>query len=148
MLTVTIIEQETTSKSDSKPIWRPRTSKLGKLRMAHIYAERAYGPVHSYDNRGNRYKLPLRLEDDEGAFPASYAEVLGVAAQISYAHGDVYEALAELHEAARLDPQNAENLYLYSQYTIRKEKLQQKQERRKKAQDRDAEIHYQRAAGT
>ena len=87
--------------------------------MARIYAERAYGPCHSYDDRHHHVKFPLQIEEDMGA---AYAKVLGVAARISYEHGNTGEAINELRNAMSLDPLNSENEQLLKQYNERSTK--------------------------
>lgn len=76
----------------------------GKLRMARIYTERALDPRRPYDHRHNKL-YSLDIEPWEGAV---YAEVLHVAAKISYTHGDVREATRDLEKAGELVPLNEE----------------------------------------
>lgn len=104
-------------------------------RMARIYAERGYGPAHSWDHRQLRFeKFPLCLSTDRGAFPASYAEVLAVAARISDAQGNVFEAFWEISEAVTLDPLSEEIKSLFDKYEKQAHLLRSKREHRQKAQ--------------
>ena len=89
--------------------------KLRKYRLARIYVERVYGPLHSYDDRVNKKKFPLDFTPDEYHNPAAYAELLYVAAKISLAHGNGVETWGELHEAGNLDPTNLKVLELYKE---------------------------------
>lgn len=73
--------------------------------MARVYAERAYAPVHGCGDRNNKIKLPLNIEPDKAAL---YGEVIAVAARISIANKNMGEAVSELEQATKLDPQNAE----------------------------------------
>ncbi|CAD6594353.1 MAG: hypothetical protein ASARMPREDX12_008700 [Alectoria sarmentosa] len=73
---------------------------MGKLRMARVYTERALDPRRPYDDRHNK-EYCLDIEPWEGV---AYAEVLHVAAKISYAHGGVYQATADLGDAGLLVP--------------------------------------------
>lgn len=79
---------------------------LEKYRLARVWVESIYGPLHSWDRRHNREKFPLRLPEVNGAQPAVYADLLVVAARISIVHGHDRDAIEELHEASRLDPSN------------------------------------------
>ncbi|CAF9922819.1 MAG: hypothetical protein ALECFALPRED_002234 [Alectoria fallacina] len=72
----------------------------GKLRMARVYTERALDPRRPYDDRHNK-EYCLDIEPWEGV---AYAEVLHVAAKISYRHGGVYQATADLQDAGQLVP--------------------------------------------
>ncbi|KAG6994062.1 hypothetical protein G7Y79_00047g082880 [Physcia stellaris] len=78
---------------------------LGNSRLARIYVERIYGPLYSLDDRANRQKFPLANLKGR---PEAYAELLGVAAQISWSHGKWREAFCELHYAKELDSSNSE----------------------------------------
>lgn len=105
--------------------------------MARIYAERVYGPHHDYDiYRHHKHKFPLQVEADRGPL---FAKLLVVAAQISYAHGKVDEALDELRNAIELDADCQEAQALQSQYDERWEQLQKRKDARQQAQDRQAE---------
>lgn len=105
--------------------------------MARIYAERVYGPHHDYDMyRHHRHKFPLQIEADRGPL---FAKVLVVAAQISYAHGKVDEALEELWNAIELDADCKEAQALQSQYQERKEQLNKREAVRQQARDRRSE---------
>ena len=76
----------------------------GDKRMARIYTERALDPRRRFDHRGNKER-EIVVEPWEETV---YAEVLHVAAKISYAHGDVREALLDLHAAGQFLPFNEE----------------------------------------
>ena len=76
----------------------------GKLRMARIYIERALDPRRPYDNRSNKlYELYIMPWEN-----VVYAEVLHVAAQISYTQGDVSDAVQALKDARKFAPFNKE----------------------------------------
>ncbi|KAM0798572.1 hypothetical protein BDR22DRAFT_858925 [Usnea florida] len=72
----------------------------GQLRMARIYTERALDPRRPVDHR-YRKETYIETEDWEGVV---YAEVLQVAAKISYANHNVDEALYALDLAHRCVP--------------------------------------------
>ncbi len=76
----------------------------GQLRMARIYTERALDPRRRFDHRGNKEREIVVEPWEEIA----YAEVLHVAAKISYTHGDVWEAICDLKTAGHFDPLNEE----------------------------------------
>ena len=76
---------------------------LKKYRLARIYVERIYGPLYSCDDRGNRQKFPLEITAGGHAY---YAELLALAAEISFANGDKPTAHEELTYASSLDPLN------------------------------------------
>ncbi len=105
--------------------------------MARIYAERVYGPYHDYDSyRHHKHKFPLQIEADRGPL---FAKLLVVAAQISWAHGKVDEALEELCNAIELDADCKEAKALQSQYKIRKDQLNAREAVRQQARDRQAQ---------
>ena len=79
--------------------------KSGMLKMARIYTERAQDPRRPYDDRHNKMYSPLSVEPWEHVV---YSEILHVAAQISYAHGDVWGALESFQEAEELNPLDEE----------------------------------------
>ena len=68
--------------------------------MARIYAERVYGPMCSYSDRYWAQKTPLLVEEPYQKH--LYANVMVIAAQISYIHGQAKDAREELEEAVRL----------------------------------------------
>ena len=76
----------------------------GQSRMARIYTERALDPRRGYDHRFNKMHAIVVEPWEEIA----YAEVLHVAAKISYTHGDVSGALCDLHAAGQFVPLNEE----------------------------------------
>ena len=89
------------------------------LRMARIYTERALDPRRPYDDRHNKM-YSLDIQPWQGVV---FAEVLDVAAKISYTHGDVYEATLSLKEAGRLVPFNEEQQSRYEAWEIHAERL-------------------------
>ena len=78
--------------------WRQKT-----YRLARIYVERIYGPLCSYDDRANRQKFPLEITAGKHSY---YAELLAIAAEISFANGDEPTAREEFTYASGLDPLN------------------------------------------
>ena len=87
--------------------------------MARVYVERVCDPLYGFDDRANTVKFPLQDGEMKGS-PAVYVELLGVAAKISWSHGKMHEALDELHEAQRLNPDDLKiekQLEQYEAYT-------------------------------
>ncbi len=105
--------------------------------MARIYAERVYGPHHDYDIRHNKQKFPLQIDADRGPL---FAKVLVVAAQISYTHGKVDEALEELRNAVALDEECEEARGLQSRYLERQGQLREREAVRREARDRQVRV--------
>lgn len=109
--------------------------KSGMLRMARIYTERAMDPRRPYDHRHNKqYHLTVASWQD-----VVYAEVLHVAAHISYTHGDVWEAVGDLREADSLVPLNKEQKCVYEAWQERADRLvtrRANQEEARKSQER------------
>lgn len=108
--------------------------------MARIYAERAYGPVHSHDDKHNSQELPLGVRPEYGY---AFADVLLVAAKRSYQHGRVREAVDELKEAARLSPGNDDVQQLLKKYMTQYKECEDRRrgvrERRVRKQHRNFE---------
>lgn len=103
--------------------------------MARVYVERVYGPLYSYDNRLNNEKFPLQIESN---IIGVYADLLAVAAQLSWANGDVGGAIYELCEAERLTPENPDIRQLLQMYTQHWQSLMEKRGLwRKRQQDPD-----------
>ena len=73
--------------------------KSNELRMARIYTERALDPQRAFDRRDRIYKLVIQPWKR-----IVYAEVLHVAAMISYTHGEVNLAVSTLAKAGEYAP--------------------------------------------
>ena len=105
----------------------------GQLRMARIYTERALDPRKAYDDRFNKQDY-IETEKWEGAV---YAEVLHVAANISYANNDVGKALYDLRQASARAPFDEEQAIQYkiweSQCNERRAKKEQREVQREEA---------------
>ena len=105
----------------------------GQLRMARIYTERALDPRRAYDDRHNK-QHNISIEEWEGVV---YAEVLHVAAKISYANHDIYEALYALDQAEECAPFDEEQKRQYevweSQRNERRAKKEQREDQRERA---------------
>ena len=114
--------------------------RLGNSRLARIYVERIYGPLYSLDRRVNRHKFPLA--NLKGS-PEAYAELLGVAAQISWSHGKWREAFCELHYAKELDSSNSE----IQQQRIEYEKYTAKVDARYRAKKKEINKIQQKKTG-
>ena len=110
----------------------------GRLRLARVWVERVYGPLFSEDDRGNTYRFPLQISP--GRTLAVYAELLVVAARISIAHGQDYDAIFELREACRLDPGNLQAYQMLDECqercAMRRQRFISQQERQKKCAQR------------
>ena len=105
----------------------------GQLRMARIYTERALDPRRAYDRRHNKQNY-IEIEEWEGAV---YAEVLHVAANISYANNDVGKALYDLRQAIECGPfdeeqENQRDIWR-SQLSERRAKNEKREEQREMA---------------
>ena len=90
-----------------------------KLRMARIYIHRATESRHAYDHRYNR----LNYLDIQPWEYVVYAEVLHVAAKISYSHGHVLEALRSLLEAGDYVPFDEEQTSRYENWQAQADEL-------------------------
>ena len=103
----------------------------GKLRMARIYTERALDPRRPYDSRHNK-QYYVSTEEWEGAV---YAEVLHVAAKISYANNDVCEALYSLRQAEECVPFDEEQQRQYEVWESQCIELRRKREQREEQRE-------------
>jgi len=126
---------------------------MGKLRMARVWAERAYGPRRSYyiGRRPRKEKIPLNVESDGSVQSALYAEVMLIAARISYANDDVWEAGREIDEARRLQPPHskikAETEEMRVKILGRQAVLLHRREQRRKSQDRACWMEDEKSEG-
>ena len=115
----------------------------GQLRMARIYTERAIDPCRPFDNRHNKvYKLSI--EPWQGAV---FAEVLHVAAKISYTHGDVHEARNDLWDAGQLVPFDEEQQSRYEAWHIHSEDLLSRKAKQREARDLQSEQLNEKTEG-
>ena len=107
----------------------------GQLRMARIYTERALDPRRAYDRRYNKQDY-IETEEWEGVV---YAEVLHVAAKISYANNNIGKALYELSQANKCAPfdeeQESQHRIWESQWNERCAKNTQREGQRKEAKN-------------
>ena len=104
----------------------------GQLRMARIYTERALDPRRPYK------ETHIETEDWEGVV---YAEVLRVAARISYANHNIDEALDALHQAHVCVPLDEEIDRQYEVWNNQSMELQPKREERRRKRKEAKEIH-------
>ena len=88
--------------------------------MARIYTERALDPRRPYDVDRHQKMYYLDIQPWQGVV---FAEVLDVAAKISYTHGDVHEATLSLSQAGMLAPFNEEQQSRYEAWQIHAERL-------------------------
>lgn len=116
----------------------------GKLRMARIYTERALDPRRPYDDRQNKV-YSLSIETWESVV---YAEVLHVAAKISYAHGDVKEAKEDLETAGQLVPFDEEQESRHKSWQDHANRLQQRNAKRRGARELQSQKRDEKTAGT
>lgn len=79
--------------------------------MARIYVERVTHWVWTKDRRGWIEKTPLEIHPTD-FWASAYAEVMNVAARISFVRGNLRSMGSELAEAERLHPANRETQYL------------------------------------
>ena len=114
----------------------------GKMRMARIYSERALDSRRRYD-RGWKVK-DIEVEPWEGVV---YAEVLHVAAQISYSHGGVREATINIRDAAELVPLNQEQEFRYKAWQSQVDKLYRRSSDRYRAKNRQSEKQDEKSEG-
>ena len=105
----------------------------GQLRMARIYTERALDPRRAFDHRHNKQDY-IETEEWEGTV---YAEVLHVAASISYANNNIGKALYDLSQASECAPfdeeQESQQEIWQSQLNERRAKNEKREEQRKEA---------------
>ena len=106
-----------------------------KLRMARIYTDRAMDPRRPIDRRGNK-EYYLEIKPWEGIV---YAEVLHVAAIISYTHGDVHEAIRRLREAREFVLFNEEQASRYKAWQAHAERLRERYYRRQETRSKQKE---------
>lgn len=112
----------------------------GNSRLARVYVERIYGPLHSYDHRFNKQKFPLELPANHN--PEVYAEILAVASKISTLHGKHQEARQELSEAMNLDPANKDAQRLMEECQATCDERYYRRARQNKARDDIAERKF------
>ena len=108
----------------------------GQLRMARIYTERALDPRRPYDHRYHK-QTNINTEDWEGIV---YAEVLHVAAKISYANHNLDEALYALDQAEECAPFDKEQECQYEVWKSQSMRLDTKREQRFKQREEAKEI--------
>lgn len=115
----------------------------GQLRMARIYTERALDPRRPYDHRHNKRYI-LDIEGWEGDV---YAEVLHVAAKISYAHGDVKKAVGALEDAGDLAPFTEEQEATYRAWCVHRDRLIDRLARQVRTEEERKEKQDERTQG-
>ena len=104
----------------------------GMLRMARIYIERSLDSRRRYD-RGWKTYSPDRLNIEPWEHVV-FAEVLHVSADINYAHGAVWAALADLRVAGELEPLDDEQTSKYKMWKEHKARLHTRCVNRREAQ--------------
>lgn len=112
----------------------------GKLRMARIYTERALDPPRPYDHRYNKEDYVV-TEEWEGVV---YAEVLHVAAKISYANHNIYEAVYALDQANKCVPFDEEQECQYGVWESQRISLYTKKEPQKMQREEARMIQSQK----
>ena len=111
----------------------------GKLRMARIYTERALGPRLRHDITD-----ALNIEPWQQAV---YAEVHHVAAKISYANGDLCEAIHQLWKAGDLVPLNEEEESRYEAWEAHLNRLRNRLNGRWKSRRMERKKQIEKAEG-
>lgn len=99
---------------------------IGMLRMARIYVERARCSRRFHYRR---FALldPSHLPDSEKNV---YAEVIHLSARIYYTHGNVQEALRDLHQARELRPFDVEEQSRFDAWVKRDDYLHERDRKR------------------
>ena len=115
-----------------------------ELRMARIYTKRVLDSRQSYD-RQNRIHFTLGVEPWEHTV---YAEVLHVAAKISYKHGNVREAVQSLWQAGIYVPFDEEQESRSEAWRAHADRLSSMDAQRWEARGRQVEKPYKKAEGT
>lgn len=109
--------------------------------------------MHSYplDHWPEQMKIPLDVKSDGSVLSALYAEVMLVAAQISYAKDNVWEAEREIEEAQRLQPPHskirAETEEIRRKISARQAMILHRREHRRKSRSRTYWIEDQKIEG-
>ena len=119
--------------------------KSSELRMARIYTERALDPRRPYDHRHNKIYNALDIQPWEHVV---YAEVLHVAARISYTHGDVGQALASLSQAGEYVPFDEEQKSRGEAWQAHADMLWARYIEKGEARDRRLKKQNEKAQGT
>ena len=115
----------------------------GKLRMARIYTDRAMDSRRHYDHRHNRQK---NLDVAPWEYVV-YAEVLHVAAMISYRHGSLYDAVESLSEAETYAPFNEEQSARYELWHAHAKRLVARQVKKEEAREEQSRKREKRVEG-
>ena len=118
--------------------------KSNELRMARIYTERALDPRRPYDRLDKIY-YTLDIEPWEHIV---YAEVLHVAAMISYTHGNVHEAINSLSQARKYVPFDEEQKSRGEAWQAHADKLRAIHVEKAEARERRLEKQHEKAEGT
>lgn len=114
----------------------------GQLRMARIYTERAFDPRRPYDRGWKQYYLELEPWQE-----VVYAEVLHVAASLSYIYVDVSEACNSLEEAGKYVPFNEKQKSRHEAWEAHRDRLWERRVNQGKARDLQCEKNIQKAEG-
>lgn len=117
----------------------------GMLRMARIYTERSLDSRRRYD-RGWKTYSPTEL-DIEPWENVVFAEILHVSANINYAHGAVWDALADLWEAGQLEPLDDEQHSKYEIWEEHEARLRTRRTNRLEAQKLQRRKRIEKAEG-
>ena len=118
--------------------------KSNELRMARIYTERALESRRPYDGQSRIY-YALDIQPWEHIV---YAEVLHVAAMITYAHGNVREAIDELSQADYYVPFDEEQKSRSEAWQAHADRLTTMRDQRWEASQRHVEKRMEKAEGT
>ena len=118
--------------------------KINELRLARIYTERALDPRRPYGPLDKIY-YTLDIEPWEGIV---YAEVLHVAAMISYTHGNVREANYILSQAGKYVPFDEEQKSRGEAWQAHADKLRAIHVKKAEARERRLEKQHEKAEGT
>lgn len=119
--------------------------KSSELRMARIYTERALAPRRPYPHRHDKIYDEFNIRPWEYIV---YAEVLHVAARISYAHGDVFEAIRSLSQAGEYVPFDEEQQSRCETWQAHADRLRAVSDAREKAKKIRLEQQHKKTEGT
>ena len=117
---------------------------INELRMARIYTERALNPRRPYDHRNNIIYDQIDIHPWEHTV---YAEVLHVAAMISYSHGNVVEAIHSLLQACDYAPFNEEQTTRHEAWQAHSDRLTAKHDEQREARERQLRKEKEKVEG-
>ena len=117
--------------------------KSNKLRMARIYTGRALDPRRPYNGLYVNYHA-LNIQPWENVV---YAEVLHVAALISYTHGNVSEAVDSLLQAYEYVPFDEEQESRYEAWQAHADRLTARRDQKRESRERHVKNLNEKAEG-